>query len=481
MLTYQDMIAETEGKPAEALEQFVTKCINQHKSSAVYRNAVAADEYDHQRNVTIRQVQAMLAQAARQGVAAAQVNIAIASNFFRRFNVQRCSYLLGNGATFTHTERRVNDAGIIVNVDTTKEALGQDYDGQLYKWAYFALIHGECYAYDDTQRLYIFPVTQFAPLVDEDTDEPRAGVRFWRIDDEHPMKAWLYTEQGIYEFATDSRTGQALHLVDANPRPYIAVTRESKARGAVQVGTVTPKAFPIVRMYGNSLHQSTLIGFREKIDAWDLIASGLAKDLREVAAIYWIMSNQGGMTQAELNKMLADIMENHIINVDGTGFDGTTRDAMTPYTTEVPHQGRLSFLDALEQSMYKDFGALDVHSISAGSTNDHIDAAYQPLDEEADGLEMQVIEAVRKQLAIRGIDDTPTFDRGESKNITELTNAVMAAANYLDDEAVLDHLPFITVDERDAILQRRDREGAARIAVDIDAARARAALEGETA
>ena len=481
MLTYQDMIAETEGKPAEALEQFVVKCINQHKSSAVYKNAVAADEYDHQRNVTIRQVQAMLARAARQGVAAAQVNIALASNFFRRFNVQRCSYLLGNGATFTHTERRVNDTGILVNMDTTKEQLsqGQDYDAQLYKWAYFALIHGECYAYDDTQRLYIFPVTQFAPLVDEDTDEPRAGVRFWRIDDDHPMKAWLYNEQGIYKFSTDSRTGQALHLVDANPRPYITITRESKARGAVQVGTVTPRAFPIVRMYGNSLHQSTLIGFREKIDAWDLIASGLAKDLREVAAIYWIMSNQGGMTQAELNKMLVDIMENHIINVDGTGFDGTTRDAMTPYTTEVPHQGRLSFLDALEQSMYKDFGALDVHSIAAGSTNDHIDAAYQPLDEEADELEMQVIEAVRKQLAIRGIDDTPTFDRNKGKNITELTNAVIAAANYLDDEAVLDHLPFVTVDERDAILQRRDREGAARIAVDVKTAKA--ALEGETA
>lgn len=468
MLTYQDMIAETEGKPAEALEQFVVKCINQHKSGEVYKNAVVADEYDHQRNVTIREFSAMLARAASRGVAAAQVNIAIASNYFRRFNVQRCSYLLGNGVTFAHTEKRANEEGVVLNVDVTKEQLGQDYDGALYQWAYKALIHGECYAYDDTQRLYIFPVTQFAPLVDEDTNELRAGVRFWRIDDKHPMKAELYTETGIYEFAGDSKTGNTLKLTseDGRPRAYITVTRTSAARGTVQVGELEPKVFPIVRMYGNSLHQSTLIGFREKIDAWDLVASGMAKDMREVAAIYWIMTNQGGMTKDELNKMLEDIMTNHIINVDATGFDGTAREAMSPYTTDVPHQGRLSFLDALEQSMYKDFGAMDVHSLHASSTNDHIDAAYQPLDEEADELEAQVIEAVRKDLAIRGIDDTPMFDRNKVKNITELTNAVINAANYLDDEAVLDLLPFITVDQRDSILQRRDRANAARVVVD---------------
>lgn len=456
MLTYQDYLA------AENVTDFVAKLIAQHKSSDVYLTALTADEYDRQRNVTIRAFTAMLQQAAQSGVQAAQISLTIASNYFRRFNTQRCSYLLGNGVSFTKTERRRNDAGYIVSVDVTKERLGRDFDGALYDWAYYALIHGEAFGYWDSERLYVFPVTEFAPLYDENTGQLRAGVRFWRIDPEHAMQAELYTEEGIFPFASQGRNSERLRPAAENPRPYIVRTMTSAARGTVEAGSVAPGAFPVIPLYGSNLRQSTLVGFREKIDAWDLIASGLAKDLKDVAAIYWIMSNQNGMTQPELNRLLEDMLTHHIINVDGTGFDGSVREAMSPYSTEVPHEARLSFLEALEKSMYRDFGAMDVRDLSAGATNDHIDAAYQALDEECDQLELQIIKAVRQLLAMMGIDDTPTFDRSKVKNVTELTNAVMNAAQALDDEAILDHLPFITVDEKDAILQRRDVEEATR-------------------
>ena len=459
MLTYQDYLA------AADLPKFVAKVIAQHKQSETYRMAVVADAYDRQRNTTIREFTDMLRRAAANGVAAAQMSLAIASNYFRRFNTQRCSYLLGNGVAFTRTEQRRNEAGILVNVDVIKERLGQDYDGQLYQWAYHALIHGVAYGYWDSERLYVFPVTQFAPLPDEDTGALMAGVRFWRIDGEHPLKAELYTAEGIFDFEGVSRGSETLRAASEAPRAYIERTRTSAARGTVAVGRVDLPAFPVIPMYGSNLRQSTLVGLREKIDAWDLIASGLAKDLKDVAAIYWIMSNANAMSQAELNRMLEDMLTNHIINVDGSGFDGSVREAMAPYSTEVPHQGRLSFLEALEKSMYRDFGAMDVRDLTAGATNDHIDAAYQALDEEADQLELQVIEAVRQQLKLMGIDDTPRFSRSKAKNITELTNAVMASAQYLDAEAVLDHLPFITVDEKDAILQRMDAEDARRLRV----------------
>lgn len=469
MLTYQDYLA------AADLPEFVAKVIARHKQSEVYNMAVIADAYDRQRNTTIREFSDMLGRAAHSGVAAAQISLAIASNYFRRFNTQRCSYLLGNGVSFTRMERRRNDAGILVNVDVTKELLGQDYDSQLYQWAYHALIHGVAFGYWDSERLYVFPVTQFAPLPDEDTGALMAGVRFWRIDEEHPMKAELYTAEGIFEFEGQSRGSEKLVAAGEGPRAYIERTRTSAARGTVAVGAVAPKGFPVIPMYGSNLRQSTLVGLREKIDAWDLIASGLAKDLKDVAAIYWIMNNANGMDQAELNRLLDDMLTHHIINVDGSGFDGSVREAMSPYSTEVPHQGRLSFLEALEKSMYRDFGAMDVRDLTAGATNDHIDAAYQPLDEEADQLELQVIEAVRMQLKLMDIDDTPRFDRSKAKNITELTNAVMASAQFLDAEAVLDHLPFITVDEKDAILQRMDAEDAGRLMK-----RTTAASTGET-
>jgi len=45
---------------------------------------------------------------------------------------------------------------------------------------------------------------------------------------------------------------------------------------------------------------------------------------------------------------------------------------------------------------------------------------------------------------------------------------VLAAANYLDDEAVLKHLPWLTPEEVDDILQRRDAENAERLNAQID-------------
>ena len=98
---------------------------------------------------------------------------------------------------------------------------------------------------------------------------------------------------------------------------------------------------------------------------------------------------------------------------------------------------------------------MDVHTVAAGATNDHIDAAYQPMDEEADDFEYQIIKAVRGILSIIGIDDVPIFQRNRLSNRMEQTQMVMMAANYLDDETVIRKLPFITPDEVDSILARK--------------------------
>jgi hypothetical protein len=45
---------------------------------------------------------------------------------------------------------------------------------------------------------------------------------------------------------------------------------------------------------------------------------------------------------------------------------------------------------------------------------------------------------------------------------------VLSAANYLDDEAVLKHLPWLTPEEVDEILARNDVENAERLNAQID-------------
>ena len=99
---------------------------------------------------------------------------------------------------------------------------------------------------------------------------------------------------------------------------------------------------------------------------------------------------------------------------------------------------------------------LDVSQLSSSSrTATEIQAAYQPLDEQADDFEYQVIECVRRLLALLGIEDTPVFKRNRMTNQKEQAELVLLEAAHLDEETLLAKLPNITKDEVPEILKRR--------------------------
>ena len=223
------------------------------------------------------------------------------------------------------------------------------------------------------------------------------------------------------------------------------------------IGTENYSALPIIPMWGSKLHQSTLIGMRPSIDSFDLIRSGFANDLTDCSEIYWLIENCGGMDDADLSRFRDKLKIMHIAEVDG---DAGAK--VTPYTQEIPYNARQAYLDLIRAGIYEDFGGLDVHTIAAGATNDHIDAAYQPMDENADDFEYNVIEFIRQLLALTGIDDYPLFKRNRISNEMEQTQMVMLAANYLDEETVLKKLPFITVDEIEKIKAQNLKDAASR-------------------
>jgi hypothetical protein len=158
------------------------------------------------------------------------------------------------------------------------------------------------------------------------------------------------------------------------------------------------------------------------------------------------------MTDEQLARFRDRLKINHIAVAD------TDNSKVSPYTQEVPYGARSAYLQEIRSGMYEDFGALDVHAVDAASTNDHLEAAYQPLDEEADDLELQVTEFIQQLLELMGIEDTPIYKRNRISNQTETTQMVLSAANYLDDETILRKLPFITVDEVMEILNRVNQE-----------------------
>lgn len=457
MLTYQDYLE----KGVADVKAFIAKAINQHVSSDLYRTAIEANEYDKQKNTTIyNYVRTIFTSTGSEVVDFTAANNKIASNFFNRLNTQRCMYSLGNGVSFSeHKEKRFVD-GVEITVDLTKEMLGKDFDTLLKIGAYDALIHGVSFGYWNFNRLYIFPITEFVPLYDEETGSLRAGIRFWQLDNQKPMTAVFFEEDGFTKYR-GKRHGSAMDFTEIEPKKaYKEKVRYTEADGAEVVGYDNYGSLPIVPLWGSRLHQSTLIGMQRAIDSYDLIRSGFANDLTDCAQIYWILSNCSGMTEPELARFRDRLKIQHIAVVD------TDNSGVTPYTQEIPYNARQAYLDGIRAGIYEDFGGLDVHTIAAGATNDHIDAAYQPLDENADDFEYQIIQFVQQILALIGVEDTPVFKRNRISNQMEQVQIVTMESNWLDDETILQKLPNITVDEIPSILARKTQDNASRFVID---------------
>lgn len=451
LYTFQDFEKETDkGK-------FVSTIIGEHLQSERYEIAKSADAYDHQMNETVynyvRLIFDILGTPIEDFTAS---NNKIASNFFHRLNTQRCTYLLGNGVSFTdNTDEVFDEDGNKTTIDHTKEILGERFDGDLKSLVYYGLIHGASYGYwtEDSQkgnRLHVFKLTEFVELLDEETGVLRAGVRFWQIDKTKPMFAVLYEKDGYTKFRSESGYSD---FIEIQPKKsYQTIIQTTDFDGDVVIGEENYSDIPIIPFYGSKLKQSTLIGMRPGIDSFDLIRSGFANDLSDCAQVYWLLENCGGMNDIELERFRDRLKFNHIAVAD------TDNSKVTPYTQEIPYQARKEYLDHIRAGIYEDFGGLDVHTIAAGATNDHIDAAYQPMDEEADDLEYQVAEFINMLLNLIGIKDTPVFKRNRISNEKEQTEMILSAADYLDDETILSKLPFITIDEIYKILANKDQQ-----------------------
>lgn len=447
LLTYQDFIDAGE----ENREAFALEAIRRHMASESYRVAVDADMYDMQRNPTINKyVQQIFDITGSKLVDFTASNNKIACNFFHRLNTQRVMYSLCNGVSFIDT----SEAG---HKDTTKERLGKHFDHDIQMLAYKALTHGVSFAFWNIDRMCVFPLTEFAPLWDEQTGTLRAGIRFWRLDPTRPMQVVLYEEDGWSRFQTvQSVNGASAErlVMTSEKRPYITHFAYTRADMDPQViAAENYSSLPVVPMWGSKLHQSTLIGMREKIDSYDLIRSGFANDLQDCAQIYWMIANAGGMTDQDMQRFLDRLKINHVALVDSE--DGGSAQG---FTQEIPYEARKEYLNMIRAGIYEDFGALDVHTVAAGATNDHIDAAYQPMDEEAADFEYQVSEFIQQLLALMGIDDQPVFKRTRISNQLEQVQMIVAEADYLDRETILRKLPNVSADEVLGILDRLDAQ-----------------------
>ena len=429
MITYQDFERVRENETD--LVEFIRKAINEHRGSDDYKIAEAADEYAAQSGKNVEDI-------LKEFNKRKQVNTTpVVSDLFYRLNVQRVAYSLGNGITFSAVE--------------TKKKLGKKADNVLFDAGYHALIHKYAVLFMNFDKIEMFKLTEFVPLLDMYTGELRAGIRFWQLEDGMPVNVTLYEAEGFSKF--ESESGYNDFKKTQERKPYITHYTKTEAFGEKETGGENYESFPFVVLYGSRKKQSTLVGLRSKLDMYDVIQSGFARDVATAAQVIWLFENAGGMEGNDFEEFTNNLFAYSAANVN-TALDGAK---VQPHQFRIDTQAHESCLEDLRASIYEDFGALDVHTISASATNDHIDAAYLPVDLVADDFEYQVIEAVEKLLALVGVEGeeaTPIFSRNKISNQYEYTQMLMLAAQYLDEETMVKKLPFLTPDETEDVLDR---------------------------
>ena len=416
MYTYQDLL-KVESDVSRI--NFVRNAIDKYKTSELYHTAKIANQYNKHQNVTIRDFQKLLYTITGKTVPDNySPNFKMACRHFHRFIVQEVQYLLGNGISWK-------------NNDTNDKLSNQRYkfDTRVQDAAKKALIGGVSFGFFNLDHLDVFDALEFVPLYDEDNGSLSAGIRFWQISKDKPLHATLYELDGYTEYVWDKDKGK---IVDPK-RPYKLKVRYTEVDGKEVYDGENYPGFPIVPLYGNSEHQSEIVGLREQIDCYDLIKSGFANTVDEASIVYWTIQNAGGMDDVDLAKFVERIKTVHAATV---GEDGNGAHAES-HTQEAPYASREALLERLDKDLYRDAMALNTDAIASGAvTATQIRAAYEPLNAKVDDFEYCILEFIDGILVIAGVDDTPTFTRSMLNNSTEDMTNLLQAAQFLPEDYV---------------------------------------------
>lgn len=415
MRTFQDW--EKANTSEESRMQFILAAINDYKQSSDYKEAKDGEAYFDGENTTIKRYEKILFNALGQAIPdLVSANHKLATRFFYRDVTQSVSVLLGNGITWA------NGKGA--------DAFGKKFDSIVVKAARIAQVQGVAYGFFNDGKVHIYERLEFIPLKDEEDGSIKAGIRFWQIADNKPMRCTMYEMDGFEEYEFENGKGS----IKAEKRAYI-IKKNVYDDGTEEIYDESNYPnFPIVPLYSNDKHRSELVPIRPKIDARDLIASGYANDVDDASIIYWTITNSGGMDDADLVQMIDKLRKLHATQVDGDVN-------LQSHSVEPSYQGREAILSRLDEDLYKDSMMLDTYSLASGAvTATQIIAAYEPLNEKLDIQETHISDWIMDLLELAGVEDSATYERSIMVNKSEEIQNVVNSALYLSPEYVTEKI-----------------------------------------
>ena len=428
------------GENEQARIAFIRAAIDEHRGSPAYRTALDAEAYYDGLNPTISRYEKIIYDM--QGRAHTDMwtaNHKLASRFFGIAVDQEVSYLLGNGVTFAD--------------ENTGKKLCADFDQEVMDAARAAKIAGVAFGFWDLNHLRVFSLLEFVPLYDEEDGALKAGIRFWQVAPDKPLRATLYELDGFTEYLQKKNAQMG---VMQEKRSYKLNIRSSEVGGTEIYGGENYPTFPIVPLKNNKHCLSEIAGKRNTIDALDLASSNMVNNVDEGNLIYWVLSNCGGMDDLDDAKFIERLKTTHVAHANGD--DGAKVESKT---IEAPFEGTNATIDMLKKKLYEDFQCFDASAVSAGNqTATAIKASYVPLDLKTDKFESEVTRFIVEILRLAGIDDQPSYTRNQIINKTEETQALLLGAQYYDDEYITKKLLTLNgdIDQFEDMMRRRSAE-----------------------
>ncbi len=293
----------------------------------------------------------------------------------------------------------------------------------------------------------------------KDAEDQEEHVIYWyvdRIEREKKVikKIQVWDERETYYYVQEGDGKiKADEKVPLNPRPHI-ITKDEK-------GELFGSSFhfiPFFRIDNGSKQFSGLKPIKELIDDYDLMACSLSNNLQDFTdAIYVVSGFQG----ADLDELMYNIKaKKHI----GTSPDGK----LDIKTVDIPYEARKEKLELDEKNIYRFGMGFNSAQIGDGNiTNVVIKSRYALLDLKCNKLEIrlkkflrQIIKVILDEInavnnthyqpenisirfhreVITNAQDNAQIELTDAQRQGQQINNILAAANMLDDETVIETL-----------------------------------------
>ena len=412
-------------------------------------------------------------------------NVRISHPFFMELVDQEVQYMLSGDGNFI----RSDDPDLQSMMDTY-------FDDSFWSEVYEALTgcitkgFDYLYAYYTADNRIGFQHADSMGVVEvaaKDTEDQEEHVIYWYVDHIEKEKkvikriqvwdereTWYYVQEGDGEIMADDKA-------PLNPRPHIITKNEKGERFGSSFHFI-----PFFRIDNGAKQFSGLKTVKDLIDDYDLMACSLSNNLQDFTdAIYVVSGFQG----ADLDELMQNIKtKKHI----GTSPDGK----LDIKTVDIPYEARKVKLELDEKNIYR-FG-MGFNSAQLGDgniTNVVIKSRYALLDLKCNKLEMRLKKFLRNIIKVvldeinkaNGTDyqlknvyikfqreiitnaqDNAQIQLTDAQRQGQQINNILAAANMLDDETVIEAIcNILDIDYEEIKDKLPEREGSTQDAVEL--------------